>query len=200
MVRFAVGVSFLALVCGLNVACELPPSERSVPVQTGVRGAGQRASASLASQRSACVFGTGARVTDTLDITADERAEIPIEHVVVLMKENRSFDHLLGGVNAAGGAALDGEGIPGDFSNRDAVGMTVSPFALGTTCVKSNPGHQWDAMHTQVNDGSMNGFVISAATSTKTDGHFVMGHNGPTDLPFYYWLASTYALNDRHFT
>ncbi|HLK92630.1 MAG TPA: alkaline phosphatase family protein [Polyangia bacterium] len=199
MVRPAVGVFVAALICASNVACELPPSDREVPIQTGQRAAGQRASDSLAAQRSACVFGTGARVTDTLDITPDERAEIPLRHVVILMKENRSFDQLLSGANAAGQPALDGEGIPSDFSNRDAVGTTVSPFALGTTCLPWNPGHQWDAMHAQVNSGSMNGFVISAAASTKSDGHFVMGHYGPTDLPFYYWLASTYALNDRHF-
>ena len=45
----------------------------------------------------------------------------------------------------------------------------------------------------------MDGFVTSAATSTGTDGHFVMGHYEQGDLPFYYWLASTFALNDRHF-
>jgi phospholipase C len=197
MVRFAVGVAVVALISASNVACDLPPSDRTIPIQTGQRGAAQRANASLAAQRSACAFGIGAWPTDTLDITEDERAEIPIEHVVILMKENRSFDHLLGGANAAGQPAL--EGIPTDFANRDAVGMTVSPFELGTTCVGWNPGHQWDSMHTQVDGGSMDGFVIAAATSTKTDGHFVMGHYGPTDLPFYYWLANTYALNDRHF-
>src|SRR6185312_8673012 len=31
------------------------------------------------------------------------------------------------------------------------------------------------------------------------DGHFVMGHYQEAALPFYYWLADTYAINDRHF-
>jgi phospholipase C len=54
-------------------------------------------------------------------------------------------------------------------------------------------------MHAQVDDGAMDGFVKSAAATTRTDGHFVMGHFEPTDLPFYSWLAQTFAINDRHF-
>jgi phospholipase C len=45
----------------------------------------------------------------------------------------------------------------------------------------------------------MDGFVASAAASTGTDGHFVMGYYDAGDFPFYYWLASTYAVDDRHF-
>lgn len=194
---FRVTVPLLLCWWGLDLACELPPSDRVVPVQTGLRPTNQRTSASLAAQRSACAFSSGARSTETLDITEDERAEIPIKHVIILMKENRSFDHLLGGVDSAGQPAL--EGIPLEFSNPDAVGMTVKPFELGTTCVTGNPGHQWDAMHAQVDGGQMDGFVTEAAITTRTDGHFVMGYYGPTDLPFYYWLANTYAINDRHF-
>src|SRR5262249_28548118 len=32
-----------------------------------------------------------------------------------------------------------------------------------------------------------------------SDGHFVMGYYDQTDLPFYYWLASTFAISDHHF-
>jgi phospholipase C len=65
--------------------------------------------------------------------------------------------------------------------------------------VSSDPDHQWSAMHSQVDNGNMDGFVKSAALTTGTDGHFVMGYYEQTDLPFYYWLADTFALNDRHF-
>src|SRR5581483_10633542 len=40
----------------------------------------------------------------------------------------------------------------------------------------------------------------SAARSTGTDGHFAMAYNDENDLPFYYWLANTFAVEDRHFT
>ncbi|HEY8090463.1 MAG TPA: hypothetical protein VIF09_21525, partial [Polyangiaceae bacterium] len=46
----------------------------------------------LASQRAACSFGGGAKVEDTLGLTAAQRSAIPIKNVIVMMKENRSFD------------------------------------------------------------------------------------------------------------
>jgi phospholipase C len=147
--------------------------------------------------RAACHFGKGARVTQTLPITASARAAIPIKHVVVLMKENRSFDHLLGNLHASG--QPDTEAIPASFTNLDGANKAVAPFALDTTCVSADPGHQWVEMHRQVNGGAMDGFVANGADSTGTDGHFVMGNYAATDLPFYYWLANTYSLSDRHF-
>jgi phospholipase C len=50
-----------------------------------------------------------------------------------------------------------------------------------------------------VNDGAMDGFVRNAARTTGTDGHFVMATYEQADLPFYYFLGSTFALADRHF-
>jgi phospholipase C len=151
----------------------------------------------LATQRQACMFAAGAAATDTLGISAAERAAIPIKNVIVLMKENRSFDHILGALHDQGQPGT--EPIPPTFSNLDAQGAQVAPFRETTTCIAHDPDHQWDAMHAQVDNGKMDGFVTSAATSTETDGHFVMGHYENGDLPFYYWLASTFALNDRHF-
>jgi phospholipase C len=151
----------------------------------------------LAGQRAACTFATGALVRDTLGLSDPARAAIPIKHVIVLMKENRAFDHLLGLLHDEGQPAV--EAIPASFTNVDDANAVVAPFHEPTTCVAHDPDHQWAAMHTQVNSGQMDGFVKSAAASTGTDGHFVMGHYEQADLPFYYWLASTFALNDRHF-
>jgi phospholipase C len=152
----------------------------------------------LASERAQCMFQTGARVADTLGLDPAARAAIPIKHIVVLMKENRSFDHMLGHLHDQGQPAA--EALPPGFTNPDpADGGTVAPFHEPTTCVTHDPDHQWAAMHAQVNGGKMDGFVGSAAATTGTDGHFVMGYYEKADLPFYYWLASTYALEDRHF-
>jgi phospholipase C len=151
----------------------------------------------FAGKRAACGFGVGAKVTDTLPISAAARAALPIKHVIVMMKENRSFDHLLGNLHASG--QPDAEEIPASFSNLDKSGAAVAPFPLDTTCVNHDPGHQWNEMHRQVNGGKMDGFVANGADSTGTDGHFVMGNYAATDLPFYYWLANTFALEDRHF-
>jgi phospholipase C len=135
-------------------------------------------------------------VKDTLGLDAATQAALPIKHIIVMMKENRSFDHLLGQLHST---QPDTEAIPATFTNLDAAKAVVAPFHQTTTCVASDPDHQWTAMHNQVDGGKMDGFVTSAANTTSTDGHFVMGGYDATDVPFYYFLASTYALNDRHF-
>jgi phospholipase C len=47
------------------------------------------------------------------------------------------------------------------------------------------------------NAGQMNGFVTSA--DATTDGHHVMGYYDEKSLPFYHWLAGTFAMSDRYF-
>jgi phospholipase C len=150
----------------------------------------------LLSQRESCSFAAGDRASTALGLTEEERKRIPIEHVIVMMKENRSFDHVFGGL-----AKLQPEAdvAPATFQNLDRDGKVVTPFHLDSTCVTHDPGHQWNAMHTQVNDGAMDGFVKSAADSTGTDGHFVMGYYDERDLPFYHFLANTFAIADRYF-
>ena len=151
----------------------------------------------LADARTSCAFSAGQKVTETLPIAEVDRAQIPIKHVVVVMKENRSFDHLFGSLHASG--QPDAEPIPPSFTNLDKNGTAVAPFHLDTTCLNLDPGHQWAEMHRQVNGGAMDGFVTNGADTTGSDGHFVMGFYGPDDFPFYYWLANTFAINDHHF-
>jgi phospholipase C len=150
----------------------------------------------LLTARQACMFGAGASAADTVGLDEATRAQLPIKHVIIMMKENRSFDHMLGGL-----ASLqpDAEVAPPTFSNPDATGAPVTTFHLDTTCVGRDPDHQWAAMHAQIDDGAMDGFVKSAAASTGSDGHFAIGHYEQTDLPFYYFLASTYAIADHYF-
>lgn len=148
-------------------------------------------------ERLACTFASGARVDATLGVSSEASRAFPIRHVVVLMQENRSFDHLLGRLHEQG--QPEAEAVPASFSNVDGLGAAVAPFHLDTTCVKHDPNHQWASMHRAVNDGGMDGFVLNAAETTTTDGHFVMGYYDARDLPFLYWLSNQYAVNDRHF-
>ena len=152
----------------------------------------------LGSSRASCTFSAGARVAETLGVPPVTAQALPIRHLLVLMRENRSFDHLFGRLHDQGQPAT--EAVPADFGNLDLVGTVVRPYHLGTTCVGGDPDHQWGGMHLGINGGKMNGFVASAAYSTDSDGHFVMGNAGATELPFYFWLASTFALGDRHFS
>jgi phospholipase C len=146
----------------------------------------------LAAQRASCSFAAGALPAATLGPVG----ALPIRHIVVVMKENRSFDHLFGGLAARQPAA---EIFPPGFTNPDSSGQPVAPFHLGTTCVANDPDHQWQAMHAQVDSGKMDGYVTSAAASTGSDGHFAVGYYDETDLPFYYFLADTFAIADHYF-
>jgi phospholipase C len=149
-----------------------------------------------ASERAACAFHAGASVEQTLSIGATERATIPIEHLIVVMQENRSFDHYLGELSVSG--QPDAEPTPASYSNPDATDTAVTRFHLTSPCLPADPPHQWTAMHDGWNGGQMDGFVKSAA-STGSDGHFAIGYYDQTDLPFYYFAASTFAVADHYF-
>ncbi len=145
-------------------------------------------------KRASCTFAAGATVGDTLALSATDRARIPITHVVIVMQENRSFDHMLG-------AGKGWDGVPATFTNPDANGNPVPAFHMtgATGCVLTDPPHQGTAMLAGWDQGAMDGFVKSAAVK-GSDGHFVMGYHDEADLPFYYFLAKTFATSDRYFS
>jgi phospholipase C len=157
----------------------------------------------LEDRRTACEFQAGALPKDTLESIGS--CANPIKHVIVLMKENRSFDHYFGQLSKNGQA--DAEALPSTFTNLDPTGATVTPAHAATTCIQYDPHHQWADMHAQSNGGKQDGFVKNAAAHNdpktgappNTDGHFALSYYDNSDLPFYYWLGSTFALADHYF-
>jgi phospholipase C len=91
------------------------------------------------------------------------------------------------------------EAIPTSFSNPDANGKPVVPRHATTTCIPFDPGHQSKGMAACVNGGRMDGFVQNAAATTASDGSFALEYYESSDIPFDYFLASTFAIADRHF-
>ncbi|HTQ47428.1 MAG TPA: alkaline phosphatase family protein, partial [Polyangiaceae bacterium] len=106
--------------------------------------------ATLAPLREACHFEAGAWPAQTIGKEYPLGTDIPIDHVVVIMQENRSFDHYLGrlvaqGYYAAGDFTADGgadggrgpgfssstalDAPPPGWSNSDADGGIVTPHA-----------------------------------------------------------------------
>ena len=150
-----------------------------------------------AAQRASCAFGQGALPAQTLGVPAALSSQIPIRHIVIMMKENRSFDHLFGNLYKEGQPNAEPE--PATFTNPDLTGAAVAPFHETTTCLPIDPGHQSESVSACLASGAMTGFVQNAALTTSTDGHSVMGNYDSSDLPFYFWLASTWALSDQHF-
>ncbi len=151
----------------------------------------------LAVQREACAFGPGALAATTFGSDAPDLSKAPIDTIVVLMMENRSYDHLLGHLKAFG--QPDAEGAPDDASNVDGKGKSVAWFHFDDYCFDDTT-HQWNQVHAQFNGGKMDGFcTANGGSSLDPDGHRAMGYYTDADIPFFYQLASTYAIGDRFF-
>ena len=80
-----------------------------------------------------------------------------VDHVVVLMLENRSFDHMLGYLSLECGRP-DIDGLRPRFSNEHD-GRAYPIHHLDTTAIADDPDHCADAVDLQLGDGAMNGFV-----------------------------------------
>ena len=127
-----------------------------------------------------------------------------IEHIVVLMLENRSFDHMLGYLSLEGGRS-DIEGPSAGVSNA-AAGTDYPVAHLTSTHVpdpKWDPDHSSKATDLQIGDGKMDGFAESyrqtliARQVANPDPGLVMGYYNATDLPVYDELAKEFCVCDH---
>jgi phospholipase C len=131
-----------------------------------------------------------------------------IKHVVILMQENRSFDHYFGslqGVRGFGDRA--GITLSGGYSVFDQPNGSARqyPWAFNTTSPASgqtsevltqcdgNLDHSWLTQHGAWNGGKMDSWV-SAKASVRT-----LGYLTRQDIPFHYALADAYTICDHNF-
>src|SRR6266436_3167288 len=118
-----------------------------------------------------------------------------IEHIVVLMMENHSYDDHLGMLRRQGadGFKLGSDGKPLAV-NPYPDGRLQHAFRMPTTCqLLLKPSQTWTNSHIQLDGGKLDGFVKSSS------GPVSMGYWQRSDLPFYYSLASVFPLADRYF-
>ena len=118
-----------------------------------------------------------------------------IEHIVVVMMENHSYDNHLGMLRRPGadGFRLGWNGRP-LASNPYPDGRVQHAFRMPTTCqLSGHPAQDWLASHVQYDGGRLDGFVKSAS------GPVSMGYWQQADLPFYYSLARQFPIADRYF-
>ncbi|MFH2052557.1 MAG: alkaline phosphatase family protein [bacterium] len=151
-------------------------------------------------------FGGGAT---TLAPTDDIRPDSPqkIEHIVVLMLENRSFDHMLGYLTSKKGRTdVDGLGAPANHTNPiPGSTQTKSVFRLEDgKAITIDPGHGVSAVSEQVASGQMSGFLSnymkkSAFTSTPGAAEVVMGFYDDDNLEVFDQLADQFMVCDRWF-
>jgi phospholipase C len=120
-----------------------------------------------------------------------------VDHVVVVMMENRSFDHYLGSLSLEEGWAIDG--LTGEEQNPDLAGSPVGVFPLAEPC-QSDPPHGWSSSHQQFAEGANDGFVREHESRVgESQGDWVMGYYRRDRLPVHYALADAFAVPERWF-
>ena len=136
-----------------------------------------------ASERASCTFAMGSHASATLgDGTA---ARAAIQHLIILLHENRSLDHYFGHT----GHGI--EGLPATFTNPDSTGTAVHPYHYASGCACDIP-HGVGQITSEWDHGAMDGFI-------RTDGMGSFGYYLDSDHPFYTWLVTTFATSDRYF-
>jgi phospholipase C len=128
-----------------------------------------------------------------------------IDHIVVLMKENRSFDHMLGylslPVDAGGQARADIDGLKGgEWNPLNGRACLSFPFEPEDTIFSPNPPQDPQRTIRQINNGQMNGFAEAYADE---DGPYVapriMGHHTARTVPVFDALSRDFAICNRWF-
>jgi phospholipase C len=148
--------------------------------------------------RQLCFWGPGALPADTAPQDL-HGADIPIEHIVVLMQENRSFDHYFGQLHFQGQPRALHE--PKNASNPDPTGgAPIGVFHQTALCEVADLDHSWTATHEAWDRQRMDGFTAINAVPADPTGSRAMGYYDETDLPYYYALYATFAMGDRYYS
>jgi phospholipase C len=116
---------------------------------------------------------------------------IPVEHVIVIMQENHSFDAYFGRLNQPQYYGSEIDGVSDAVTNPDKDGNPVHAYHETNLCIPDTD-HMWNAEHMSWDHGKNDGFV-------KTNGARTLAYYDQTDLPFYYELANQFAVADRYF-
>jgi phospholipase C len=120
----------------------------------------------------------------------------PIEHFVVLMQENHTFDNYFGTYPGADGIP-EGTCMPADPFDA-ANTECVEPFHIGDRA-SEDLDHSLPTFKLQFNEGKMDGFIY-ALYERNQNGAMAMAYYDDRELPFYWNLADEYVLFDTFFS
>jgi phospholipase C len=124
-----------------------------------------------------------------------------IDHLIVLMRENRSFDHYFGTLRGVRGFADPAGAAVFHQADPEAPDGTILPFRLDTTRTGAQRmpdlEHSWRSQHAAWNGGRMDRWVASLQHKPAT-ARFTMGHYTRDDLPFYFALADAFTICDNY--
>ncbi|GAA3566570.1 phospholipase C, phosphocholine-specific [Amycolatopsis ultiminotia] len=122
-----------------------------------------------------------------------------VEHIVVLMQENRSFDHYFGTLNGVRGfgdprpvALPSGESVwhQADDSNQVTWPFRPDEDNLGLTFIE-DLNHDWNGTHSAWHEGHWDNWIPAKGTTT-------MAYLTRRDIPFHYALADAFTVCDAY--
>jgi phospholipase C len=132
------------------------------------------------------------------------------EHVVILMQENRSFDHCYGSLQGVRGfndpRAISLPDKKPVWLQTNAKGETYSPFRLNIKDTKASwmgsLPHGWTDQVDARNGGKYDQWLIAKKPGRKaySDMPLALGYYNREDLPFYYSLADAFTVCDQNFS
>lgn len=112
-----------------------------------------------------------------------------IEHIIVVMMENRSFDHMLGWLPGANGKQAG-------LEFTDSAGESHATYRLTTSTgvAHPDPDHTYAGGRSEYNAGKMDGWL-----RTTTNDTFCIGYYEEADLPTLGALARNFTTLDNYF-
>jgi len=124
-----------------------------------------------------------------------------IEHIVILMQENRSFDHYFGTMPGVRGFADPAairlpNGAPvfrQPFKEHPQGYLTPFRYDTTMTSAQATPGtdHSWPTQHQAWNNGRMDQWIAAK-------GPYTMGYFAQADIPFQWALAQAFTICDNY--
>ena len=164
---------------GPTTTCAAGTSSAARPALAGLAGMATRAADRDADRR-------GGQARRRASRSPSPR-NMPIDTFVVLMMENRSFDHYFGWHPNADGKNA-GLSYPDDAGQRSIPTHRLTPDFQG--CDFRDPDHAWDGGRYQYNGGKLDGFY-RATPGTGSD-EYALGYYLKADLPFIPHAAAAY--------
>jgi len=169
--------------------------------------------------RSGKISDEQARLIDTVvETSATGAASLSdVKHIVILMQENRSFDHYFGTISGVRGFSdpnvlLNANGTPifEQYGYQPGTGPSSSGYLQPFNLLNDPPSengedtndiaHDWVTQHDSWDGGKLDSFITAhLAADGHTNGPVTMGYFTRSELSFYYALADAFTICDGYF-
>jgi phospholipase C len=144
---------------------------------------GTAGAVAVAASASAAIGGTAEAAT------LPDPKDSGVDHIVVVMMENRSFDHYLGWLPGA-----DGRQAGLTFTDRAGIPHQTHHLTVQHGCGFNDPDHSYDGGRTELNNGACDGWLRAGDNDV-----FSIGYFEADDLGFYGRAARDWTVCDRYF-